>query len=123
MMAFIVTSFPDQDDTSQTVTISDGSNIIRLYWRERLMGWYYDIRLVDNTAIALGRRLSSDYGPLMGLVPENRPAGEFIVQGPSGYARDDFGSNEGDALLLWYFGVDDLLDPDTTDLDVTYTIP
>uniref|UniRef100_A0A6M3M4K8 Cyanophage baseplate Pam3 plug gp18 domain-containing protein n=1 Tax=viral metagenome TaxID=1070528 RepID=A0A6M3M4K8_9ZZZZ len=122
-MAFILTTFPQLPDTTQTVTVGEQQYAIRLYWRERLQGWYMSIWLADGTAVLLGRRLSSDYGPMIGIVPLNRPAGEFLVQGPSGYNRLDLGSQEGAAMLLWYFGVEDFPASTSDDLDMTYTVP
>ena len=92
-------TFPDLPQSTQTVTLAGVQYRVRLTWRPRTNSWYLDIYTLEEVAIALGRRLSPGWGPLIGLLPEGAPAGLFYVRGPSTYIQGSLGS---DVKLLFY---------------------
>jgi hypothetical protein len=58
-----------------------------------------DLSLLNGTEIVRGRRLSPGWGPMVNLLPENAPPGEFIVGGPDPYNQDTLK----DVLTLRYY--------------------
>lgn len=103
-MGQILQSFPQLPAHTQTVVIQDAQYIVRLVYRSRTAAWYFDLRTVDGDDLALGRRLSEDWSPLLGLLIDNAPDGLWFVRGPDAYDRDDLGSN----LLLMFYELADL---------------
>ena len=112
-------TFPDLPRSQQTVTLEDNQYRVRLTWRPRLNGWYLDLTELDETPIAVGRRLSPGWGPLIGLLPAEAPAGLFYVRGPSEYEQGSLG----DSLKLLYYDSTDLPagTQDTEVLHITVT--
>lgn len=123
-MASLVTTFASTPDTIQTVTLAGVQYRLRMYWRERLQGWYLDLRELDETAVVLGRRFSVGSGPLTGFLSAEMPDGQLYVQGVDGYEQADLGNELGDALTLWFFTTEEIeaAQSDDTSL-VTVTIP
>ena len=91
-MARQLQAFPDQPQDTQTITLGEGDSKlqfrVRFTWRVRTASWYMDIWKLDGTAIALGRRLSPGWGPLLGLSLDGAPDGHLYVSGPDEYRRD-----------------------------------
>lgn len=87
--------------TLQTVTLDGERYRIRLTWRARPSGgsWYMDLYTAAGAAIALGRRLSPGWGPLIGLNLQTAPPGRFYVSGADIVSRDDLGSR----IFLRYY--------------------
>ena len=98
-MGLVVSTFPALPAFKQTLTLESTQYRLRLTWRARLQGWYADLYLLDETPLALGRRLSAGWGPFFGLSLPDGPDGLFVVRGVDGYARADLG----DALKLLYY--------------------
>lgn len=98
-MGQIFSTFQQLPEHTQTVTLDDEQFRATLIYRERLTAWYLDLRTLDEEDIALGRRVSVEWGPLVGLTPENAPEGFIYVRGPDPYRREDLGS---DVLIIRY---------------------
>jgi hypothetical protein len=82
-------SIPSQDIE---LTIGDVLFFGRLYYRERLNGWYIDLYWPDEEPFVLGRRLTPGYGPFLGLsLPGNLPATLFVL-GRVDYEQEDLGT-------------------------------
>lgn len=111
----LITTTPEVDDGTQTVTLGGSQFRVRLYWRERLYGWYMDVRESDDTAVFLGRRLSPGGDPFAGIRPENGPEGVFFVMGPDEYARADLGVS----LLIYFIPDSEIPDPAGDEYTVT----
>jgi len=105
-MGQILQAFPSLPSHVQTVTLGEMQYTVRFRWNERTASWYFDLRTIDDTPVILGRRLSPDWMPLLGLTLDNEPSGHMFVRGPDGYGRDDLG---GDLLLIRY-DLDDIPD-------------
>ena len=98
-MGKLLVTFPAQADTIQTVTLDDVQYRVRLYWRDRLAAWYLDLSLLDGTALALGRRVSTQWSPIANIKREGMPPGYLLVKGPAEYERAQFG---GDVEIVYY---------------------
>lgn len=85
-------TFAAVPQTVQTVALGDAQFRVRLTWRERCSAWYADLFALDETPIALGRRLTPGWGPLAGLTPPGRPDGFLYVIGPEPYYRLQLGA-------------------------------
>lgn len=86
-----IQGFPEISSHIQTVVLSTRKFRIRFTYRDRTLSWYMDLRTVDGVAIALGRRLSPFWGPILQHTIENEPDGILLVQGTDGYAKADLG--------------------------------
>jgi len=64
------------------------SYVVRLTYRDRLASWYLDLYDVDEEPIALGRRLSPRFSPLLGIGVDRGPSGLLYVEGPDRDGRD-----------------------------------
>lgn len=84
-----ITTFYDQPQHRQTVTLDGTEYQIRLTYRRRLASWYMDLYDAEGTAIALGRRLSPGWSPINGVIAEGGPPGLFLVKGVDPYKRDE----------------------------------
>lgn len=92
-------TFAAQPDTLQTVTLDEVQYRVRLYWRDRLAAWYIDLSLLDGTALALGRRVSTQWSPIANIKREGMPDGYLLVKGPAEYERMQLG---GDVQIVYY---------------------
>lgn len=94
-MGSILSAHPSVPETIQTVTLGSQQYRVRLTWRRRTRGWYMDLFTLDETPLAMGRRISAGVSPLFGLVLDEAvaPDGYFVVRGVDGYAREDFGTS------------------------------
>jgi hypothetical protein len=92
-MGAVLTTFRDQPCHKQTVTLGGVQFQVRLTWRRRCGAWYLDLWAQDGTALALGRRISPGWGPLLGLSIPNGPAGYLFVRGSDPYGRDALGDD------------------------------
>lgn len=76
-----------------TVDIGPTTVVVRLVWRDRPGAWYLDLFAQDGTTpLALGRRLSARWGPLLGLearLPDL--GGVLVVVGVDPYRQADVG--------------------------------
>lgn len=96
-------AYPDIAEHEYYVTLEGVEYLVRLTWRERQASWYMDLLIPPDTPVAVGRRLSPGWGPVLGWRVEHRPEGELLVVGPSPYQRDDLG----DTLHLYYLPEDE----------------
>jgi len=117
-MADVIASFPESFQTDQTVELGDVQYRITLTWRVRNRAWYVDIRLLDGTDVALGRRLSPSFGPLFMMLPPNAPEGILYVTGRDPYRMDDLG----ESVRLDYYGPDELPEAEATSTPITTRI-
>jgi len=101
---FLISTFRLYPQHTQTVELGGLEYRLRLTYRHRLESWYLDLYERDGTPLALGRRLTPQFGPLLGLSIPDGPPGKFIVVGDEPYERDDLG----DSLLLVYVTPDEL---------------
>ena len=90
----VISTFPLLPDTTQTVTLNAVQYRLRLYWRDRLAGWYVDLVSLAGEGIALGRRVS----PGSIAVPDvhrieavKLPGGGLLAFGPQAGAQEDSG--------------------------------
>lgn len=111
-MGQILHSFQQLPAHTQTVVLLPEQFVVRLVFRQRTGAWYMDLSTVDGVPLVLGRRLSVDWSPLLGLVIEDAPVGLWFVRGPDRYVREDLGTD----LLLIFYLLSDLpaavVDPD-----------
>lgn len=91
--------FPELPSHTQTVVLGASQFTIRFTFRDRTGAWYLDLWTVDGDPVILGRRLSVDWSPLLGLALDNAPEGVLFVRGPDGYVREELGD---DLLLIFY---------------------
>jgi hypothetical protein len=98
-MGLELATFPALPAHVQTVTLDGVQFRLRLTWRRRCQAWYLDLWTLAGTALALGRRLSPGWMPLLGLVLEDGPDGYLLVRGEDGYTRDQLGE---DVQLVYY---------------------
>ncbi len=92
----VISTFPLLPDTTQTVTLNAVQYRLRLYWRDRLAGWYVDLVSLAGEGIALGRRVS----PGSIAVPDvhrieavKLPGGGLLAFGDLfAYVREDLGA-------------------------------
>lgn len=98
-MSLTLSTFPTLPASRQTVTLEGTQFRVRLTWRHRCRAWYLDLWTLAGTALALGRRLSPDWSPLLGFVLEGGPDGYLFVRGFDGYERLDLGKG----VRLLYF--------------------
>lgn len=105
-MGVIVSAFPSVPSTIQTVTLGEQQYRLRLTWRRRLQGWYMDLYTLAGDPLALGRRLSPGWSPLLGIVldEETAPDGHFVVRGLDDYLREDLG----EGLTLAFYTTEEL---------------
>ncbi len=76
----------------QTFTLGGTDYRIGLTWRERTASWYLDLYDAEEAPLALGRRVSPGWSPLLGLSIEGGPDGVLMVRGPEPYMRDGLGA-------------------------------
>jgi len=107
-MPRIIRTRPELPAYTQTVDLDGEPYEIRLYWRERLDGWYMDLRTSEEQPIALGRRLSPQSLPMYAETLPDGPPGLFIVRGPPNYRRKALGKT----LLLKYYPADEVREVD-----------
>ena len=110
-MGVLLTTFPSLPASTQTVTLDAEQYRVRLTWRHRCQGWYLDLYTLAGVALLLGRRLSAQWSPNMGLVIEAGPDGYLFVRGTDEYVREDLGEN---LLLLYYTAAEVAAVADTT---------
>lgn len=70
------------------VTLSGAEFSLRFTFRDRTSSWYLDLFDVDGNPLALGRRLSPSYSPLLGVAVDRGPSGLLYVEGADPYERD-----------------------------------
>ena len=86
-----IQGFPEVSSHIQTVVLAIRKYRIRFTYRDRTRSWYMDLRTIDDVALALGRRLSPFWGPILEHTIANEPEGLLIVQGTDGFAKADLG--------------------------------
>ena len=93
-MALLLPGFPALPSHRLRVPLGARAYDLRLTWRERPAGWYLDLWQVDGTPIALGRRLTPGWDPILGLGIADSPddGGFLTVRGPDPYERADLGT-------------------------------
>lgn len=106
-MVGILPTFPEQPAASYELVLEDETYRVRLVYRERTAAWYLDLRTQDGTGLALGRRLSPGFAPVINR-PEGSPPGVLLVTGLDGYAKGDLGG----PLKLLYVSSEDLTPPE-----------
>jgi len=112
-------TFPSIPSFRQTVALGERTFVVRLTWRARLEGWYLDLSKPDGSPIAVGRRVSPQWGPLIGLLPGDAPDGVLYVRGPSGgYTRDMLGAE----VVLAYYAADEIPSAPAVDVGVTVVL-
>lgn len=117
-MGKILATFPAQADTIQTVTLDAVQYRVRLYWRDRLAAWYLDLSLLDGTALALGRRVSTQWSPIANIKREGMPDGYLLVRGPAEHTREQLGSD----VEIVYYSRADVTRATADDFGITVTL-
>lgn len=114
-MSFEIETFPNLPRHTQQVTLDGREYRLTLTWRDRTQSWYLNLSTLTGDDIAVGRRLSPRFAPLLGIPAA--PPGELIVRGPSPYERFDLG----DDLRLIYVEADEIEadEPDTSNVRIT----
>lgn len=112
-MPQIITTFPAIPDSTQTVTLGGERFRLRIFWRERLAGWYLDIFDASGEPLATCIRVSPGCDLLNGLL-RGVPAGHLVVTGPDPYTRDMLGSE----VLIIFFKADEAPDAPASTLRV-----
>lgn len=101
--------FPENPSNTSIQTWGDRQVRLRMTYRERMSAWYMDLFDADGVALAVGRRVSPSYAPLLGLGLEgfNLPRGRFLIfVGPvDPYAKEAL-SDTLDGILLTQEEVD-----------------
>lgn len=93
-MAQQLTFSPEIPNHVQLVDLGGRSYSIQVIWKERLSGWYMDVRLPDGTDVSLGARIAP--GGLV-VADTNRwdsaseHGGVLVATGKDPYAREDLG--------------------------------
>lgn len=108
-MADRFTFFPQQPQDTSTQPWGDQQVLIRTTYRERTSAWYMDILTIEEAPLALGRRISPQFAPLLGLGLEGEglPRDRYlVVDGPiDPYLKKDL-SDTLIAILLTQAEVD-----------------
>lgn len=109
----------DSSIPAQDIELTIGQTLFtgRLYYRERLQGWYIDLYFPDGSAFVLGRRLTPGYGPWLGLALEDAPSATWIVLGRAPYSQEDLGTESLEVLEVTADDVE-LVDDDDPRLTV-----
>lgn len=99
-MALLLPGFPHLPAHRIRVTLGARAYDLRLTWRERTASWYLDLWKTDGTPIALGRRLTPGWDPILGLGIADSPddGGFGTVRGTDPYERQDLGAG---LRLVW----------------------
>jgi uncharacterized protein DUF6983 len=103
---------PEQPSHRYTMPLDGVQYDIRLTYRERTSSWYLDLWDENGRPLVLGRRLSPNWGPTVGVLTAG-PPGKLFVFGEDPYARDE--------IELWYFTAAELAaepDPNVSTLRV-----
>jgi len=111
-------AFAAQPSTRFIVTLEAVRYQARLTWRKRTAAWYLDLWTQDGTAVALGRRLSPGFGPLLGTLQASTPAGILYVRGPDQHTQEMLGAE----LTLHYYTADEI-PTRSSDTGLTVTVP
>jgi len=118
-MGRILTMYPAQPQVLQMVTLGETQNQLRVTWRERLNAWYADLYTSGMVPIWLGQRVSTQWALGLGLQPESKPEGIFLVRGPAEYVRENLGSS----VQIVFYPADELPAASVADDDITVTVP
>jgi hypothetical protein len=80
-MADQFTFFPQQPQDTSTQAWGTQQVLIRTTFRERTGSWYMDILTIDEKPLAIGRRISPQFAPLLGLGLEGEglPRDRYLV--------------------------------------------
>lgn len=113
-MATILPVFPGQPQHSYTLTVGTERFRLRFTWRERTAAWYLDVYTQTGTPLAMGRRLSPLYAPLLDLSLVGGPSGHLLVTGPEPYTREQLGTD----LLVLHVPADEVASPPASTLRV-----
>ena len=84
-------AFPESPQHTQTVSLGGVQFRVTFTFRDRTSSWYMDLRTIGEEDLALGRRLSPRWGPVLNLALVGGPKGILWVEGPEPYARFDLG--------------------------------
>ena len=117
-MGKLLATFPAQNDNIYTVTLGASQYRLRLYWRDRLAAWYLDLSLLDGTALALGRRVSTQWSPIANIKREGMPPGYLLVKGPAEYERMQLGTD----VELAYYSANEVTRAEAEDFGITVTL-
>lgn len=108
-MADRFTFFPQQPQDTSTQAWGSQQVLIRTTYRERTSSWYMDLLTIDEEPLAIGRRISPQFAPLLGLGLEGEglPRDRYLViDGPiDPYLKEDL-SDTLVAILLTQAEVD-----------------
>ena len=108
-MAERFTFYPQQPQDTSTQPWGATQVLIRTTYRERPGAWYMDILTIEEVPLAIGRRISPQFAPLLGLGLEGEglPRDRYLViDGPiDPYLKEDL-SDTLIALLLTQAEVD-----------------
>lgn len=80
-MAERFTFFPEQPQDTSAQPWGDIQVLIRTTYRERTGAWYIDILTIEEVPLVIGRRVSPQYAPLLGLGLEGAglPRDRYLV--------------------------------------------
>lgn len=84
------------------ITLGDRRFGVRVYWREELGRWFFDLETRNGDPILVGRVIAPGEWLTRGLVDERRPNGQIRVWDTSGtYEPPSFDELGARVLLLW----------------------
>ena len=87
----------------QTRQQVDGVELIYdLQWRERVQSWYLSVLLPNETPLITGRRVVSNWSPMLRFVSSSLPDGLYLVA-RQGDSDEDPGRDELGTSVLFQF--------------------
>ncbi len=90
-MSLALPGFPRVSSHVITVALAQVQVRTRFIYRDRTRSWYLDLFDAKDQPLAIGRRLSPQWGPLHGFSVPGAPDGIFVVIGPEDYQKADLG--------------------------------
>ena len=105
------------------IALDNEEFVLTFTFRARTSSWYIDVAASDGAPLAVGRRMSPGWGPLLGLNLPGSPKGELWVEADRDpYEREDLGTR----LKLFYIPeaeADATVVPADPNLSITVTLP
>ncbi len=107
-MALRLNFDPSKPKQSQNVSLGGRQYTIRAVWKERLRGWYLDVRLIDGTDVALGARVNASGVVVRDMSRWNadlEAGGVLVATGVNDVIRESLGQQGG--LNVYYLTRDE----------------
>lgn len=97
-------AYPDLPSHTQQVTLDGTAYLVTFTWRDRTASWYFDLALLDGTALIAGQRVAPNW-PLSLAILDGGPPGLFFCRGVDTYVRGSLGTDD---LAVIYYTADDI---------------